>query len=130
MKIFADRISFNLLFYEIFPMCKKLNNIIDCLVFTPQLKKENISDVMEIFRVPAQTFCITNSAVLPCISLWVRAGITSFFLERPGSEYFRLCRPCGLCCNYLTLVCENNYRKDVNKRADLALVRLNLAHES
>lgn len=61
-------------------MCKKkINNIINCLVFIPQLKKENISDVMEMFRVPAQSFCNTNSTAPPCISFWVRAGITNFF---------------------------------------------------
>lgn len=67
-----------------FPHAKTLSNIINPLVFTLQLKKESITDAMEISYVPTQAFyntTLTMDSTLPYMSLQVRVGITSVFYK-------------------------------------------------
>lgn len=58
--------------WNISHMQKKLSSIINLLVFTLQLKKESITDAMEIPYIPTQSFCSTIQIVgstLPYMSL-------------------------------------------------------------
>ena len=41
--------------------------------------------------------CLTNPT--NSTHLHARPGLSTLFYEGPDSKHFRLCRPCGLCCN-------------------------------
>lgn len=43
--------------------------------------------------------------------------LADFLCKEPNSKYLRLCGPCGLCYNYLTLVlwCENSHKKYISE---------------
>lgn len=55
-----------------------------------------------------------------CIGQREISGLTDFFCEGPGNSHFRLYWPCGLPCNYSTVLCgsitvvNNMYIKEHN----------------